>query len=86
MKILIDVSFCLIAMILMVSFVYACDLKPVEGLPAHLIPNYCSCYNKTFLRSQSLLPREQHARLICAGRSWDIAHKEYLKRRKYDKA
>lgn len=86
MKILIDVSFCFVAMLLMVSIVYACDTKPVEGLPAHLFNDYCHCYNKTFLRSQSLVPREEHARLICAGRAWDTAHKEYLKRRKYDKA
>ena len=82
MKILIDIAFVVLTFVLMASIAYACDTKPVEGLPAHLFKDYCSCYNKTFLRSQSLIPREEHARLICAGRSWDIAHKEYLKRKK----
>ena len=83
MKIIIDICFILIAMILMMSIVYACPEKPVQRLPAHLFKDYCSCYQRIFLTSHSLVPRAEHAELICAGRAWDRAHKESLVKRKF---
>ena len=63
----------------------ACPLRPVDKLPSHLFDGYCSCYKKTIYSGRTILLASEQAELLCAGKAWDLAHKESLIRRWYGK-